>query len=125
MAQRITPTRSRRNMPKNKKISYIKHEVNKGKPEALRTGENNSTWDTTIFAADADCTYPAKNIPEFVKKINSGSDMVLGARIFNNTNIPLFNRIREQDLFITDYLLLLHKNTRRPDRIQGDATKSF
>ncbi len=77
---------------KNKKIHYIRHEVNKGKPEALRTGVNNSTGDIVIFA-DADCTYPARYIPEFVKRINNGSDMVLGARIFNKTNIPFLNRI--------------------------------
>lgn len=75
----------------NKKINYVKHEVNKGKPEALRTGVANSKGDIIIFA-DADCTYPARYIPEFVRKINCGSDMVLGARIFNNTNIPLLNR---------------------------------
>ncbi|BAI60311.1 putative glycosyltransferase [Methanocella paludicola SANAE] len=77
---------------KNDKIKYIKHDTNRGKPEALKTGVEHSTGDILIFT-DADCTYPARYIPEFVKRINMGADMVLGARVFNTTNIPRFNRI--------------------------------
>ncbi len=75
---------------KNSKIRYIQHEVNRGKPGALKTGVKHATGDILIFT-DADCTYPAKYIPEFVNKINNGADMVLGARVFNNTNIPRLN----------------------------------
>jgi glycosyltransferase involved in cell wall biosynthesis len=77
---------------KNGKIRYVRHDVNQGKPAALRTGVKHSTGDILIFT-DADCTYPARYIPDFIKKINNGADMVLGARVFNNTNIPKFNRI--------------------------------
>jgi glycosyltransferase involved in cell wall biosynthesis len=77
---------------KNNKIKYVRHEVNSGKPKALRTGVKYSTGDILIFT-DADCTYPARYIPEFILKINKGADMVLGARIFNSTNIRKFNQI--------------------------------
>lgn len=77
---------------KNNKVKYVKHMVNRGKPEALRTGVKNSTGDILIFT-DADCTYPARYIPDFIKKIDKGADMVLGARVFNKNNIPLFNKI--------------------------------
>lgn len=73
------------------KIKYIQHEVNRGKPEALKTGVKNATGDIIIFT-DADCTYPAKYIPEFLISIDKGADMVLGARIFNNNNIPFLNK---------------------------------
>ncbi|HEY3422703.1 MAG TPA: glycosyltransferase family 2 protein [Methanocellaceae archaeon] len=74
------------------KVKYIKHETNKGKPEALRTGVRNASGDILIFT-DTDCTYPARYIPECVALIEKGADMVLGARIFNAENIPRFNRI--------------------------------
>lgn len=73
------------------RIKYVKHETNKGKPEALRTGVKNATGDIIIFT-DADCTYPARYIPEFISRIEKGADMVLGARVFNDTNIPRLNR---------------------------------
>lgn len=77
---------------KYNKIKYIQHEVNRGKPEALKTGVKNASGDIIIFT-DADCTYPAKYIPEFLTKINKGADMVIGARIFNNNNIPFLNKV--------------------------------
>jgi glycosyltransferase involved in cell wall biosynthesis len=76
----------------NGKIKYVRHEANSGKPAALRTGVKNSTGDILIFT-DADCTYPARYIPDFLSKIGRGADMVLGARMFNSGNIPRFNRI--------------------------------
>lgn len=73
------------------KIKYIKHEQNQGKPAALRTGVKNATGDIIVFT-DSDCTYPARYIPSFVRAIENGSDMVLGARIFNSSNIRALNR---------------------------------
>lgn len=74
------------------KVRYISHEVNKGKPAALRTGVENASGDVLVFT-DADCTYPARYVPEFVRRIGKGSDIVLGARVFNGGNIPLLNKI--------------------------------
>jgi glycosyltransferase involved in cell wall biosynthesis len=74
------------------KVKYIKHDTNKGKPEALRTGVRNSTGDIIIFT-DADCTYPASYIPEAVGLIQRGADMVPGARIFTKDNIKPFNKL--------------------------------
>jgi glycosyltransferase involved in cell wall biosynthesis len=73
------------------KVKYVRHEANKGKPEALRTGVAYATGDVLIFT-DADCTYPASYIPESVGRIQHGADMVLGARIFNKHNIRRLNR---------------------------------
>lgn len=74
------------------KIRYISHEKNMGKPEALRTGVRNASGDIIIFS-DADCTYPASYLRQFVSEIEDGADMVLGARMFNRTNIARFNRV--------------------------------
>jgi dolichol-phosphate hexosyltransferase len=74
------------------KVKYARHETNKGKPAALRTGVANATGDIVIFT-DADCTYPARYIPEAVALIQKGADMVPGARIFTKDNIKSFNKL--------------------------------
>ena len=76
----------------NKKVKVYKHETNKGKVAALRTGVEHATGDVIIFT-DADYTYPAKYIPDFVKEIADGADLVLGARLENIKNMPFLNKI--------------------------------
>lgn len=74
------------------KVRIFQHEKNQGKVAALRTGVGHSTGDIVIFT-DADCTYPARYIPNFVDKIEHGYDLVLGSRQIKRENIPLFNRM--------------------------------
>lgn len=76
----------------NPKVKYIRHETNKGKAEALRTGVKNASGDIIIFT-DADCTYPANFIVDFKRELEHGADLVLGARILNLTNHTLFNLV--------------------------------
>jgi glycosyltransferase involved in cell wall biosynthesis len=76
----------------NKKVKLYKHETNKGKVAALQTGVEHATGDVIIFT-DADYTYPAKYIPDFVKEIADGADLVLGARLENIKNMPFLNKI--------------------------------
>lgn len=73
-------------------VKLYKHETNKGKVAALRTGIEHANGDIIIFT-DADYTYPAKYIPDFVKAIEEGSDLVLGARLENIKNMPFLNKI--------------------------------
>jgi len=75
----------------NNRVQLFRHEKNRGKVAALRTGVEHATGDIVIFT-DADCTYPARYIPEFTDKIEHGVDLVLGSRQINKENIPLFNR---------------------------------
>lgn len=73
--------------------NVLKHDSNKGKVAAIRTGIANSTGDLIVLT-DADYTYPAKYIPEFIKALNGGADLVLGSRIEKGIDsIPVFNRI--------------------------------
>jgi glycosyltransferase involved in cell wall biosynthesis len=76
----------------NEKVQVLQHEKNQGKVAALRTGVEHATGDIIIFT-DADCTYPARYIPEFINKLEHGVDLVLGSRQINRENIPLFNRL--------------------------------
>ncbi len=74
------------------KNHVFQHSVNQGKVAALLTGIEHSSGDVIIFT-DADCTYPARYIPDFLKELDKGSDLVLGIRNINPHNIPFFNRI--------------------------------
>jgi glycosyltransferase involved in cell wall biosynthesis len=59
-----------------------------------------------IITLDCDDTYPAEQIPEFVRRIKDGYDVVSGSRIARNTkNMPVFNRLGNQIFaFITSVL---------------------
>ncbi|MBM3309806.1 MAG: glycosyltransferase family 2 protein [Candidatus Altiarchaeales archaeon] len=74
-------------------VKVVKHGSNKGKVAAIRTGIANSTGNLIVLT-DADYTYPAAYIPQFVEILNEGADLVLGSRVKKGLgNIPLFNRI--------------------------------
>ncbi|NJD76126.1 MAG: glycosyltransferase family 2 protein [Candidatus Methanoperedens sp.] len=78
---------------KKNHVQVYKHEINKGKVAALRTGVANASGDIIIFT-DADCTYPAKYVPQFISEIEKGADLVLGSRFLNGiNNMPLLNMI--------------------------------
>lgn len=76
----------------NDKVKLFKHKVNSGKVAALRTGVEHASGDIIIFT-DADCTYPARYVPDLIREIDKGADLVLGARLQNRDNIPAFNRL--------------------------------
>jgi glycosyltransferase involved in cell wall biosynthesis len=70
-------------------VRVIQHDVNKGYGASLKTGikfaKNN-----IIVITDADGTYPNQRIPELVRIFyEENQDMVVGARIGDNVNIPL------------------------------------
>lgn len=73
-------------------IKVLKHDENKGKVVAIRTGIKNATGDTIVLT-DADFTYPAEYIPQMINKIVSGADLVLGSRFVGKAkNMPLLNK---------------------------------
>ncbi len=74
------------------KVTVLKHVQNQGKVGALITGVQKATGDVIVFT-DADCTYPARYIPDFVGELEKGADLVLGSRMIDSHNIPIFNRL--------------------------------
>ena len=75
------------------KVKIYQHEKNQGKVGALRTGVLHATGNIIVFT-DADCTYPACYVPEMVAVLRERkADLVLGARLEERDNIPVFNRI--------------------------------
>ncbi len=59
-------------------VRVIKHDVNKGKAFALRTGFNAAKNDVLV-TIDADCTYPPEAIPKMIDALRS-ADLVVGSR---------------------------------------------
>ena len=69
----------------------LRHEVNKGKGEALKTGIRESKGENIIWI-DADDTYQAEVIPQMAEALRTYG-MVICSRKYGRQNIPKFNRI--------------------------------
>ncbi|MEE8470168.1 MAG: glycosyltransferase family 2 protein [Dehalococcoidia bacterium] len=69
----------------------IKHEENRGKGHALKTGVYHAVGKNVIFI-DADNTYPAEAIPQMCEALES-CDIVYASRATGRNNIPRFNRV--------------------------------
>jgi glycosyltransferase involved in cell wall biosynthesis len=73
-------------------VTVLRHSVNLGYGAALRTGvlASRSPW---VAITDADDTYPEHRLPEFLDlALESGYDMVVGARTGQHVSIPLARR---------------------------------
>ena len=68
----------------------IRHEQNRGKGEAMKTGVKEARGENVIFI-DADDTYPVEAIPDIARLLQS-FDMVVACRTKGRENIPRFNR---------------------------------
>ena len=70
---------------------FIRHQINQGKGQALRTGIEHARGDKVIWI-DADDTYPVENIPSMAEALKE-YDVVVGSRVQGYDNIPRFNRL--------------------------------
>jgi glycosyltransferase involved in cell wall biosynthesis len=73
------------------RCGVIRHEENRGKGEALKTGIGHCRGEYVIFM-DADDTYPAEAIPRMMEALES-CDAVYASRNEGRQNIPRFNRV--------------------------------
>jgi glycosyltransferase involved in cell wall biosynthesis len=71
-------------------VNVIKHEFNRGYGASLKTGIKKSCGEVIIIT-DADGTYPPEEIPNILEHIET-CDMVVGARIGANAQIPLIRK---------------------------------
>lgn len=69
----------------------IRHERNRGKGEAMKTGVRHARGDSVIFI-DADGTYPPEVIPQMAQEL-AFSDVVYCSRAGGRNNIPRLNRV--------------------------------
>ncbi len=68
----------------------IQHYRNRGYGASLKTGIRAARYDQIVIT-DADGTYPVNRIPELLDKLKN-ADMVVGARVSQNVNIPLVRK---------------------------------
>jgi glycosyltransferase involved in cell wall biosynthesis len=74
-------------------VKVIRHEVNKGKATAIKTGVENALGEI-ILTIDADCTYEAKAIPHLIKIVEDGADLAIGSRFLGRPKgMTLLNKI--------------------------------
>lgn len=71
-------------------IRVIKHNGNRGYGAALKTGIRAASYDYIVII-DADNTYPAKEIPVMLEKLQH-ADMVVGARTGGEVHVPFMRR---------------------------------
>jgi glycosyltransferase involved in cell wall biosynthesis len=71
-------------------VVLVRHPFNRGYGAAIKTGIRHAQYNTLIIS-DADGTYPLHDIPRLLAQL-SKSDMAVGARGNNDSNIPLARR---------------------------------
>lgn len=71
-------------------VILIQHLLNRGYGAAIKTGMRHAKYNTLVIS-DADGTYPVNDIPKLIAQL-SKSDMVVGARHSNSSNIPMSRR---------------------------------
>ena len=88
-------------------VEVCQHEINMGKVAAIKTGIDKASGDIIVLT-DADYTYPAENITDFVEEINKGAVLVIGSRFLGEVgvqNITRFNRMGNKIFsFIATYV---------------------
>ncbi len=84
-------------------VRVVRHDVNRGYGQSLKTGILASNYDIIVIT-DADGTYPNEEIKNILSHMES-HDMVVGARIGANVNIPLIRKPAKKMLnMLANYL---------------------
>lgn len=81
---------------KNPKVVAIDNPTNMGYGASLKRGIEQARFDVIVIT-DADGTYPNERIPDLVEKL-ADQDMVIGARVGDNVQVPLIRRIPKRIL---------------------------
>jgi len=80
---------------KSKRVSYLRHIINRGKGAAMKTGFEASKLllADIIVTMDGDGQHFAKDISKLIKKIELGNDVALGHRSYKKGQMPLIRII--------------------------------
>src|SRR5579863_2759509 len=92
----------------------LRHRSNRGYGAALKSGIAAASHDSVVIT-DADGTYPCKYIPEMLARLET-ADMVVGARIGANVQIPL---VRKPAKWVLNRLANYMTNAKIPDLNSG------
>ena len=97
-----------------KGVRLLQHPNNRGYGAALKTGIRHARGDVIVIM-DADGTYPSAEVPKLAGDIGD-HDMVVGARVGNNVEIPILRRLAKFFLLkLASYLA----RTKIPDMNSG------
>ena len=79
----------------SKGVILQRHEKNRGKAIALKTGIEKAIeiGYEIIVTLDGDGQHSPKEIPRLIEKLEEGNDLVIGSRNFQNNNMPLGNML--------------------------------
>src|SRR3990172_505169 len=95
---------------KEKPVHLIRHPENRGYGASIKTGVLSARY-PWILITDADGTYPIAQIPRLLENVEH-YDMVVGARVGTDVNVPL---IRRPAKWILNKLANYMAQTRIPD----------
>ena len=98
----------------SQEVRVLQHTSNRGYGASLKTGIKESKHDW-ILITDSDGTYPVEQSPSFLEYIPE-YDMVVGARIGKNTNIPF---LRKPAKWLLRLLASFIAGTKIPDLNSG------
>lgn len=73
------------------KLRILRHAENRGYGAALKTGLQAARFPIALII-DADGTYPTEEIPRLLDGLGEGTEMVVGARIGPDVNMPLVRK---------------------------------
>jgi glycosyltransferase involved in cell wall biosynthesis len=75
-------------------VEVIRHEKNRGKAQALKTGFTSIGESDLVITMDGDLQHLPEEIPFLLNCIEEGSDLCIGSRFLSDSNcMPLLNRI--------------------------------
>ncbi len=98
-------------LEKERKVKVIDHGINKGLGEALNTGFRfvlkHSNKGDIVITMDADNTHPGDLIPEMVRLIKNGNDLVIASRYLPQSKTKGLSKNREFLSIIASTLFFL------------------
>jgi glycosyltransferase involved in cell wall biosynthesis len=100
-------------------VSFIQHERNRGKGEALKTGFTEALKGPAdaVVQMDADLQHEPESLPQFFEKFEQGgADMIIGTRDFRSGAMP---RPRRMSNRLTSWAISRLTHTSVPDSQSG------
>ena len=73
------------------KIIYVRHKVNSGLSLTMETGlkeiNKRAKKDDIVISLDSDNTHPVSLMPQMIKKIEEGNDIIIASRFVNQSKV--------------------------------------
>jgi len=92
---------------KNENVYVLRHEINRGKGAAIKTGIEaaKQLYADVVVTFDGDGQHDPKDIRKLLEKVDEGYDVVLGSRYLTKQHIPLLRRLGNNFANVFTFLL--------------------